>query len=129
MRNHDNDSGVDLSDDVKKDIRDEVARALKAAKEKASTPVPGSILKDKQKIEKKETPLPIGVPIEFEGVKMDNVEVPVADTVLVGNETQQTQIVFADVNTVKFDQLDVKPAVSEMPLPVIAPNSFMTGKS
>nr|XP_034836754.1 uncharacterized protein LOC117993118 [Maniola hyperantus] len=98
------DSGIDLTEDVKNAIRNEVTRALKVAKAK----VPTQVLKEKEKRpNKRKEAIPI---VEYKEVKIDEAEEQ-GDY----RETQATpELVFADVNEeLKFDQADVKPPMMD----------------
>ncbi|XP_039761134.1 uncharacterized protein LOC120634522 isoform X2 [Pararge aegeria] len=126
IRNYD--SGIDLTDEVKNDIRNEVARALKAADQKVAVPV--------QAVQEKKQTRNRSVIPKVEHKKIvdeDAVEVVPSEEKIFQEVHKAPELVFADVNAdqaeLKIDKADVKPSVadtSDDTLPVAMPNSLMT---
>ncbi|XP_045780126.1 uncharacterized protein LOC123877404 [Maniola jurtina] len=110
------DSGIDLTEDDKNVIRNEVTRAINVAKQKVLT----QVVKEKEKRSNKRKETNAVPKVEYKIVKMDEVEVQ--------GDFQENQaapeLAFADVNEeLKFDQADVKPPVTDAPLAVAMPNN------
>ncbi|XP_052745268.1 uncharacterized protein LOC128199483 [Bicyclus anynana] len=110
-----NDSGIDLTEDVKNDIRSEISRAIREANEKIANTPPVQVVREK--VTKQKTPIrrKVDVPIDNETIKVDQ-EI-VVDEAEIGSAPE---LVFADA--LKFDQADVKPTVADS-CEVAVPNS------